>query len=103
MLPLPRGTVKEPPRKLEPAQWVNHNWPPGRVALNCEGLYMSMDEKLDSLQRTDRVVQPTSDTMAHAYIKDYETEYQRSIPRWSARRACTRTMSRTVTTGKREP
>ena len=40
---------------------------------------MSMDEKLDSLQRTDRVVQPTSDTMAHAYIKDYETEYQRSI------------------------
>jgi len=40
---------------------------------------MSMDEKLASLQRTDRVVQPTSDTMAHAYIKDYETEYQRSI------------------------
>ena len=40
---------------------------------------MSMDEKLDSLQRTDRVVQPTSDTMAHAYIKDYETEYQQSI------------------------
>jgi len=40
---------------------------------------MSMDEKLDSLQRTDRVVHPTSDTRAHAYIKDYETEYQQSI------------------------
>ena len=25
------------------------------------------------------MVQPTSDTMAHAYIKDYETEYQQSI------------------------
>ena len=40
---------------------------------------MSMDEKLDSLQRTDRVVHPTSETTTHAYIKDYDTEYRKSI------------------------
>ena len=40
---------------------------------------MSMDEKLKSLQRADRLVHPTQDTTSHAYIKDYETEYARSI------------------------
>lgn len=40
---------------------------------------MSMDEKLDSLQRTDRVVLPTQDTQSRAYIKDYETDYRQSI------------------------
>lgn len=40
---------------------------------------MSMDEKLDSLQRTDRVVSPTQDTISQAYIKDYETAYRQSI------------------------
>ncbi len=40
---------------------------------------MSMDEKLDSLQRTDRVVHPTSETKTHAYIQDYDMEYRKSI------------------------
>jgi acetyl-CoA synthetase len=40
---------------------------------------MSMDEKLNSLQRADRVVHPTEETKSLAYIKDYETEYAKSI------------------------
>jgi acetyl-CoA synthetase len=40
---------------------------------------MSMDENLNSLQRTDRVVHPTQDTTSEAYIKHYETEYAKSI------------------------
>ncbi|HKN88011.1 MAG TPA: AMP-binding protein, partial [Nitrospiraceae bacterium] len=40
---------------------------------------MSMDEKLKSLQRADRLVHPTQDTTSHAYIKDYKTDYARSI------------------------
>jgi acetyl-CoA synthetase len=36
-------------------------------------------EKVDSLQRTDRVVLPTAETKARAYIQDYESEYRRSI------------------------
>ncbi|WP_447976838.1 acetate--CoA ligase [Candidatus Nitrospira bockiana] len=40
---------------------------------------MAADEKLDSLLRVDRVVLPTAETIAHAYIKDYETEYRKSI------------------------
>jgi acetyl-CoA synthetase len=38
-----------------------------------------MDEKLDSLLRVDRVVSPTPETKARAYIPDYEREYRRSI------------------------
>ena len=40
---------------------------------------MSMDEKLKSLQRADRLVQPTHETKSHAYIKDYEAQYAHSI------------------------
>ena len=40
---------------------------------------MSMDEKLNSLQRADRVVHPTQETKSLAHIKDYETEYAKSI------------------------
>ena len=40
---------------------------------------MSMDENLNSLQRTDRVVHPTQDTTSRAYIKNYATEYAKSI------------------------
>ena len=36
-------------------------------------------------------------------IEPPSTESQRSIPRWSARRACARTMSRMVMTGNVEP
>ena len=38
-----------------------------------------MEDKLDSLMRVDRVVSPTTQTKAQAYIQDYETEYRKSI------------------------
>src|SRR5437867_11710626 len=38
-----------------------------------------MEEKVDSLLRVGRVVQPTPATKAAAYIQDYESEYRRSI------------------------
>src|SRR5689334_6644707 len=40
---------------------------------------MSIDDKLDSLQRTDRVVHPTSTTRSQAYIQDYDAAYRQSI------------------------
>lgn len=38
-----------------------------------------MDEKIDSLVKESRVVHPTAATIAAAYIKDYESQYRRSI------------------------
>ncbi len=38
-----------------------------------------MEEKIDSLLRVDRVVQPTPETKAAAYIQDYEAAYKKSI------------------------
>ena len=38
-----------------------------------------MDEKIDSMLKESRVVHPTADTIAAAYIKDYESHYSRSI------------------------
>ncbi|TLY13974.1 MAG: acetate--CoA ligase [Nitrospirae bacterium] len=38
-----------------------------------------MDEKVDSLLRVGRVVQPTPETKAAAYIQDYEAAYRKSI------------------------
>ncbi|MGH7165982.1 MAG: AMP-binding protein, partial [Nitrospiraceae bacterium] len=38
-----------------------------------------MEEKLESLLRAGRVVRPSSETVARAYIQDYDTEYRRSI------------------------
>ncbi|TAJ24930.1 MAG: acetate--CoA ligase [Nitrospirae bacterium] len=37
------------------------------------------DEQFESLQRADRIVYPTAETKAAAYIQDYEAEYGRSI------------------------
>ncbi len=37
------------------------------------------DEKVDSFQRTDRVIQPTAETKARTYIPDYESAYRKSI------------------------
>ena len=39
----------------------------------------NLDDNIESLQKTDRVVHPTADTVKQAYIQDYEREYQRSI------------------------
>ncbi len=38
-----------------------------------------MEEKVESLFRVDRVVQPTAETKAAAYIQDYEAAYKKSI------------------------
>jgi acetyl-CoA synthetase len=38
-----------------------------------------MEEKVDSLFRVDRVVQPTAETKTAAYIQDYEAAYKKSI------------------------
>ena len=38
-----------------------------------------LEEKVDSLFRVDRVVQPTAETKAAAYIQDYEAAYKKSI------------------------
>jgi len=38
-----------------------------------------VDDKLDSLMRTDRVVHPAGATAAASHIPDYDTEYRRSI------------------------
>ena len=38
-----------------------------------------MEEKVDSLLRAGRVVQPTHETKAAAYIQDYEAAYRKSI------------------------
>jgi len=38
-----------------------------------------MEEKVDSLLRVGRVVQPTPETKAAAYIQDYEAAYKKSI------------------------
>ena len=38
-----------------------------------------MDEKIETLLKTGRVIEPTDKTKANAYIQDYEKEYQRSI------------------------
>jgi acetyl-CoA synthetase len=38
-----------------------------------------MEEKVDSLLRAGRVVRPSSETLARAYIQDYDAEYRRSI------------------------
>ena len=38
-----------------------------------------MEEKLETLQKSSRVVQPSAELKAHAYIRDYEDEYKRSI------------------------
>jgi len=38
-----------------------------------------MEEKVESLFRVDRVVQPTAETKAVAYIQDYEAAYKKSI------------------------
>lgn len=37
------------------------------------------EDKIDSLLRVERVIQPTDQTKADAHIKDYETAYRRSI------------------------
>ena len=39
----------------------------------------TIDEKIDSLFRVDKVIHPTPETKARSYIQDYETEYRRSI------------------------
>ena len=38
-----------------------------------------MTEKIETLQKTSRVINPTEETKARAYIKDYASEYTRSI------------------------
>jgi acetyl-CoA synthetase len=40
---------------------------------------MAADDKLESLLRTDRVIQPTPAATAKAYIQDYESDYRTSI------------------------
>ncbi len=40
---------------------------------------MATDDKLDSLLRVSRVVHPTPETKAQAYIQDYDTDYRKSI------------------------
>ncbi|MGH7230639.1 MAG: acetate--CoA ligase [Nitrospiraceae bacterium] len=40
---------------------------------------MATDDKLDSLLRVSRVIQPTPDIKAQAYIQDYDTDYRKSI------------------------
>ena len=37
------------------------------------------EERIDSLLRVERVIEPTAETKANAHIKDYDTEYRRSI------------------------
>jgi acetyl-CoA synthetase len=37
------------------------------------------NEQIDSLLRTDRIVYPTEETKAAAYVRDYEADYRRSI------------------------
>ena len=38
-----------------------------------------MAEKIETLLKASRVIEPTEKTKGQAYIKDYEKEYQRSI------------------------
>ena len=38
-----------------------------------------MTEKIETLQKASRVINPTEETKARAYIKDYASEYKRSI------------------------
>ena len=38
-----------------------------------------MTEKIETLQKTSRVISPTEETKARTYIKDYASEYKRSI------------------------
>ena len=38
-----------------------------------------MEERVDSLLRVDRVIEPTADTRARTYVADYEAAYRRSI------------------------
>jgi acetyl-CoA synthetase len=38
-----------------------------------------MEERVDSLLRADRVIEPPEDTKARAHIKDYDAAYRRSI------------------------
>ena len=40
---------------------------------------MALDEKLDSLSRSSRVVEPTARCKAEAYVQDYEAAYRNSI------------------------
>ena len=38
-----------------------------------------MSEKIETLLKESRTYHPTAKTIAAAYIRDYETEYQKSI------------------------
>jgi acetyl-CoA synthetase len=44
-----------------------------------EGDAAAMSEKIETLLKESRTYQPTAKTIAAAYIKDYETEYKKSI------------------------
>ncbi|WP_447972317.1 acetate--CoA ligase [Nitrospira sp. Kam-Ns4a] len=39
----------------------------------------TLEERVDSLLRVGRVIEPTPETTARTYIRDYETEYRRSL------------------------